>query len=111
MRISVATGAREILPVIDRAGFWLKFRGLLVAITAWNCDVPTGKNKVCLFVSSQSEGRWLVAFKIMAAVASIEIGRSCELTAVLVAVAVGAALEFDFEQSVFALGDVALRAL
>lgn len=97
--------------MIDRAGFWLEFRGLLVAIAARNRNVPACQKEVGLLVASQRKRRWFISFKIVAAVASIEIGRSCELTAVLVAVAVSAALEIDFEQSVFAPGDVALRAL
>jgi len=111
VRVSVATRAGEILPVIDRARSWFEFGGFLVAVGAWNRDVPARQNEVRLFVASQCERRWLIAFKVVAPVARIEIGRSRELAAVLVAVAIGATLESDFEQSIFALGDVTLRAL
>lgn len=109
--VSVATDAGEILPVINHSWFWCEFRGLFVTVTARNRDVPASQNEMRLFVASQRERRGLVPFKIVALVASVEIRRCCELSGMLVAVAVGAALELDFEQSVFALGNVTLRAL
>jgi len=107
----MATGAGEILPVIDHGWFWLELRELFVAVTARNRDVPASQDEVCLFVASQCEGRGLVAFKIVALVASIEIRCRRELPGMLIAVAVGAALELDFEESVFPLGNVTLRTL
>lgn len=111
VRVSMATGAGEILPVIDHGRLWFELLRLFMAVTARNRDVPVSQNEVCLSVASQRERRWLVALEIVAAVASVEIGCSRELSGMLVAMTVGAALELDFEQSVFPLGDVALRTL
>ena len=58
----------------------------------------------------KSLGR-LVALKIVAAIAGIEIGSGCELRSVFITVAIGAALELDLEQRVLAFWNVALRAL
>ncbi len=82
-----------------------------MAVTARNRDVPASQNEVRLSVASQCEGRGLVAFKIVALVASIEIRRCRELPGMLIIVAVGAVLELNFKQSLFALRNVALRAL
>jgi len=68
-----------------------------VTVAAWNRDVSVGEHKVGVFMTSQRECRWLVAFEIVAAVASVEIRRSRELAIMLVAVAVSAALKLDFE--------------
>lgn len=111
VRVSVATGAGQILPMIDRGRFGLELRGFFVTIAARNREVSVGERKVSFFMSSQRERRWLVGFEIVAAVASVEIRRSRELPGMLVAVAVGAVLEFHFEHGVFTLGNVALRAL
>ena len=97
VRISMATCAREILPVIDRRWFWFKVCGLLVAVAARNRDVSVGEHEMGFFMTGEREGRRLVAFEVVAAVASIEIRRSRELPGMLVAVAVGTALELDFE--------------
>jgi len=107
----MATDARKILPVIDHGRSWLELRGLFVAVTAWDRDVPSSQDEMRLFVASQGEGRGLVTFKIVALVASVEIRCRRELPGMLIAVAVGAALELDFEQSIFALGNVALITL
>jgi len=40
--IGVATGAVQILPVIDHRRFWLELRRLLVAIRAGNRQVAAG---------------------------------------------------------------------
>ena len=122
--IVVAAGAVQILPVINRGGFrflrltqradgWFsghQFSGFLVTIDAGNSDMAAGQDELCLLVPRQGECRWLVALKIVAAVASVEIWRRRKLASMLIAVAVRAFLEFDLEQRVFALGDVALRA-
>jgi len=111
VRVSVATGAGQILPVIDGGRFWFELCRLLVTVAARNRDVSIGEHKVGFLVTSQRERRGLVGFQIVAALASIEIRRSRELPSMLIAVAVGAVLEFDLEQCVFAPGNVALRAL
>ena len=111
MRIGMATGAGQILPMISHGRLWFEFRRLFVTVTARNRDVPAGQDEVRLFVACQREGRGLVTLKIVALVASVEIRCRRELSGMLVVVAVGAALKFDFEQSIFALGNVALRTL
>ena len=97
--------------MIDRHRFGFELSGLFVTIAARNRDVSVGEREVGFFVTSQRERRGLVGFQIVAALASIEIRRSRELPSMLIAVAVGAVLEFDLEQCVFAPGNVALRAL
>jgi hypothetical protein len=62
-------------------------------------------------VPGQSKGRRPVSFKVVTAVASIEVGRCRKLSGVPVAVAVGAALELDLEQRVLAFRNMALRTL
>ena len=61
-----------------------------------------------LLVRDQSKGRRLVGLDIVAAVAGIEIWSRGKLLGVPIAVAIGAALEFHFENSVTSLRDVAL---
>lgn len=56
MRVGVATGAREALPVVDHTGLPLKLRGFLVAVTAGHCDVASGKREMGVFVPRQGEG-------------------------------------------------------
>lgn len=107
----MATGAGEILPVIDHGWFWFELCGLFVAVTARNRDVPASEDEVGLFVAGQREGRGLVTFEVVALAASVEIRCRRKLPGMLIIVAVGAVLEFDFEESVFPLGNVTLRAL
>ena len=61
-------------------------------------------------MAHQREGGWFVCFEVVAAVASVEVGRCGKLPGVAVRVAIGAALKLDPEQRVLALGNVALRA-
>ena len=69
------------------------------------------KNEMGLFMFGHGEGGGLVAFQVVAAIAGIEIWSSRELIRMPVAVTIGAVLELHLKQSVFALGDVTLRAL
>src|ERR1700676_2458583 len=73
--------------------------------------MSSSENEVRLFVAQQREGRRLVAFKTVAAVASVEVRRSGELPGVTVSVTVRATLKFDLEQCVLAFGNMALGAL
>lgn len=61
-------------------------------------------------MSHQREGRWLVTIEIVATIAAIYIWRARELPSVLIAVAIGAALKFDFENSAFSFRNMTLRA-
>lgn len=58
-------------------------------------------------MACQGKRGWLVSLQIVAPLTAIEVWRGRKLSRVLVGVAVSAALELDFEQSVCALGDVA----
>lgn len=111
MRVVVATGAIQILPVIDGGGLGLKFRGLLVAVGARRRHVAASQRKVRFLVPRQGKRGRLIGLESVAAVAGVEIGSGRELPAMAIAVAVSAAREFDFEQSIFPLRNVALRAL
>ncbi len=63
-----------------------------------------------LLVLRKGESRGLVAFKIMAAVTSVEVWSCRELSTVTIGVAVHTFFEFDPVESVLSLGDMALRA-
>ena len=97
VRVRMATGAGEILPAIDCGRLWRELRGLFMAVSARNREVSVGEHKVGFFMTGQGERRRLVAVKIVATLAGVEIRRSRELPGMLIAVAVGAAFEFDFE--------------
>jgi hypothetical protein len=62
-------------------------------------------------VLGQCERRWFVSLQVVATLTTIEVWGRLKLSRMLVGVAVGTALELDLEQCVFALGDVAPRAL
>lgn len=110
MRIIVATGAIQILPVINDRGLWLELRRLLVTIGARNRNVPARQHEVRLLVLGQAERGRLVSLEVMAAVARIKVGRRRKLPRMLVRVTIHAAVEFDLEQRLLPLRDVTLRA-
>lgn len=68
------------------------------------------QHETSLLVPDQSECRRLVSLEIVAAVAGVEVGSIGELPGMLVDMTIGAALEFHFEQRVFAFWDVTLHA-
>lgn len=111
MRIVVATGAIQILPVIDGGRFGLKFSRLLVAVSARRRHVATSQRKMRFLVPRQGKRGRLIALECVAAVAGVEIGSGRELPGMTIAVAVGALRELDFEQRVLPLRKVTLRAL
>lgn len=111
MGIIVATGAGQILPVIDHRWFGLKLRRFLVALSARSRHVTTRQSKLRLPVFGQCERGRLVPLQIVAAVARIEVRRRSELSGVPVAVTVGASLKLHLEQRVFSFRNMALRAL
>src|SRR5438874_1772196 len=61
-----------------------------------------------LLMLGEAERRRLVSLQIVTAVAGVEVRGGRKLPLVLVGVAVGAALELDFEQRVFSLWNMAL---
>lgn len=111
MRILMATGAGQVLPVVNDRRFGREVRGFLVAIATWNGDVPVGEQEARFLVTRQRKRGWLVTLQIVAAVTSIEIWRGGKLTGMPIAVAIGAALEFDFEYRFLSPRNVALCAL
>lgn len=109
MRIGVATGAVEVLPMEDRR--WrLQFRRLLVTIGARHGDMFAGQLKPGLLVLRKREGRRFVTVDRMAAFAGVEVRCASKLAGVLVSMTVGAMLEFQLEDSVDAAWDMALVA-
>lgn len=111
MRIVMATGAIEILPVINDGRFRLELCRLFVAFGAWHGHVTARQHKMGFLVFGQCERGGLVSFEVVAAVASIEVRGRSELAGVTIAVAISATLKLYLEESVLALGDVALGAL
>ena len=72
--------------------------------------MPAGQNEVRVLVFRQGERRRFITIEVMATIARIEIRCARELPSVLIAVAIGAALKFDFENSVFSFRNMTLRA-
>ncbi len=110
MRVLVATAAVQVCPVIDHSRLRLELRRFLMTFRAGRRHVATGQREAGVFVLGQGKRRWLVTFEIVAAVAGVEVRSRRKLPGMLIGVAVNAAIKFDFEQSVFALGNMALRA-
>ena len=111
MRIGVAARAIESLPVIDHSRFRLELNRFFVAIGAWHGHMPARQHKAAFFMFSQGECGRLISLKIVATIASIEIGCCGELRGVLVRVAIGAAVELHFEKRVLGFWNMTLRAL
>ena len=109
VRITVATAATQILPVINDRRLRPELRGLLVTISTRDRDVPTRQYEVRLFVLSQTKRGRLVSLERMAAVAGVEVGRRHKLPRMIVGMAVGAAFEFDLEHCVIPSRDVTFR--
>ena len=93
----MATGAVQILPVIDHGRLRLELRRFLVAVGAGHGHVPARQHEVRLLVLGQAECGRLVSLKIVAAIAGVEVRSRGKLPRMLVGVAVGAALELDLE--------------
>lgn len=111
MRIGVAAFTVQIFPVIDGRGFRFELRRLLVTIRAGHCNVTTCEYKSRLLMVRQSKSGWSVAFEVMTAVTGVEVRGGRKLSGMAIAVAIGAAVKFDFVQRVLPFRDVALRAL
>jgi hypothetical protein len=72
--------------------------------------VASGKKEARFLVAQKREGRRFIAFKIVAAVTGIEVGRSGKLPGVTISMTLRALLKFDFEKRSLAFRDVALSA-
>lgn len=82
-----------------------------MAIATSHRHVGFGQRKPGLAMLIERERRRTEPFHVVAFFACIEIRRRRKLRPMLIGVAVGTLLKFHFEYGVFALGDVALRAL
>lgn len=109
MRIVMATRAVQVAPVIDNGGLGLELRRFLVAVGTGNGDVPSGEREMSFLVLGQRKRGRLVAIHGVTTLASIEIRRGGKLSGVPVAMAICAAIEFDFECCVLPFWDMALR--
>jgi len=97
MRIVMATGAVQIAPVIDDGRLRLKLRRLFMAVGTRNGDVPSRKYEMRFLMLGYCKGGRLVAIHGMTTLASVEIRRGGKLSRVPVAMAICAAIEFNFE--------------
>ena len=97
MRVGMATGATQLLPVIDNTWLRLELHRLFVAVGARHRNVPSGKSEVRVFMASQSKCRRLISFDCMAAVASVKERRCGKLCCMLVGMAISATAKPDLE--------------
>ena len=97
VRISVATGAVKIPPVVDHRRLGMELCRFFMAIGARNRRVPTRERKVRLPVLAERERRRLVSFKSVTAITRIQVWRSRELSGMAIAMTVGAALVLYLE--------------
>ncbi len=109
VRISMATGATQIRPVIDR-GWGPEIGRLFVAIGARHRNVLARQKETRLFMARQRERGGTIARNRVTTFAGIEIGCRSELAGMVVFVAVGAVLELHCEHSVDAARNVAFLA-
>lgn len=80
----------------------------LVAVGAGDGNMATVKGETSFLVLHQGEGGRLIAFQVVALVASIEVRSGDKLASVPVPVTIGALGKFHLIQGVFPFGDVAL---
>ena len=99
--IIVATGATQILPVINDCRLGVELRGFLVTFGTRDRNMPAGEREMRLLVLGQAERGWLVSLESVAAIASVEVRCRGKLPRMLVGVAIGAALELNLEQCIF----------
>ena len=94
VRIDVATGAGEFIPVI-RNCLWFEALALLVTIAARDCHVAAGKDESGLLVTRQGKCRRSIPLQIVATLTAVEVWRSGKLPRMFITMAIGAALKFD----------------
>jgi hypothetical protein len=111
VRIFMASRAGEIVPMVLHRRLRLQVRVFPVTIAAGDCRMTPGKGKLGFFVPGERKGRWLVSLQIMTTLAGVKVRRLRELPGMLVAMAIGAALELHLEQGVLPPGNMALSAL
>src|SRR5207302_9076203 len=93
VRVGMATGAVQILPVIENRRLRLEFRRHFVAVGTRDRDVPSGEQEMSLLVLGKGEGGRLIGLKIVTTIAGIEVRCGGKLSLMAVAVAIGTALE------------------
>jgi hypothetical protein len=84
--------------------------GFFVTVAARHGHMASRKKKARFLVAQKREGRRFVAFKIVAAVTSIEVRRIGKLPGVTIAVTVRAPFKFNLKKRSLALRNVALSA-
>jgi hypothetical protein len=89
----MATGAVQILPVIENRRLRLEFRRLLVAVGTRDRDVPSSEQEMSLLVLGKGEGGRLIGLKIVTTIAGVEVRCGGKLSCMAVAVAIGTALK------------------
>lgn len=110
VNVLMATGAVQILPVVHHR-LRLKLFRFFVAVATRNRHMASGQDELRLLVLGQRKRRGFVSLDGVAFIAGVEIRRRHKLPGVLILMAVGAILEFHFEQRVLAFRDMALGAL
>ena len=73
--------------------------------------MASGQNEFGLLVLREGKSGRLVPLQVVAAIATVEVRSGGKLSGMAIGMAVSAALELDLENSVFAFGGVAARAL
>lgn len=111
MRIRMATGARELVPVIKHRRLGLEAFTLFMTIPARHRNMAARQEETRFLVLRQGKSRRPIPVQVMAAFAGIEVRGGRELPHMLILMTVGAALELDLEQRVFPARDMALPAL
>ena len=97
VRIRMTTRTIQVRPVVDNRLLLLGLCRLLVAVNAGHREVCSGEKEMRLLVVGQGKSGRLVSFKIVTAIASVEVRRRDKLRRVPVVVAVRAVRELDLE--------------
>ena len=111
VRIGMARGACQILPVIHGCRFRLERFVHLMTLIAGHGHVASRDHETGLLVLGQGEVRWLVIFDGMTALALPQVRRAGKLSQVLVSVAVRAQGKLKLVERSRSLRDVAFGAL
>lgn len=68
-----------------------------MAVGTRDCNVSSSQDEACVLMLGQGKCGRFVALEIVTAIAGVEIGRRGKLSGMAVAVAIGAAVELQFE--------------
>ena len=106
--IGVASGATQVLPVIERRRSRFECCGRFVAIAAGNSHMSPVQPKPRFIMSGEAECGGKKSLKIVAILAAIEMRHGGELAGVRIVVAIRAMRELQFVERVFAFGNMTL---